>query len=133
MGGGGRERHDAHLRWSARHGRPGDSDNWPARRTRPDKRNGLLPGSWSGHARISQAVPDHHSAPGLGADPGPDGSFARGGEFARSLAFDVVLASGIEIAQIIAFRLTVAFAPGIPVPLVIHAAGDLRSACVKTA
>ena len=48
------------------------------------------------------------------------------------LAFDVV-GPALEIAQTIAVRFTlvVAFASGIPVPLVIHAAGDMRSECVK--
>ena len=94
----------------------------------PERRN-LLEESCGGHSdrphiRRRQAVPYRHSALGLRADPGPDGAVARGGDFARALAFDVVLAPAVEIAQTIAFRLTltIAFAYGIPVPLVIHVA-----------
>ena len=112
-------------------------DNWLPRRTcpgDPDKRRDLLEESCGGHSdrphiRRRQAVPYRHSALGLRADPGPNGAVARGGDFARALAFDVVLAPAVEIAHTIAFRLTltVAFAYGIPVPLVIHvAAGGLR-------
>src|SRR6266568_3911480 len=49
--------------------------------------------------------------------PGPDDAVARGGDFARTLAFDVLLAPVVEIAQTTAFRLafTIAFAYVIPV------------------
>jgi hypothetical protein len=53
---------------------------------------------------------------------------------ATSVAFGLVLARAVEIAESVAFRLsfTVAFAYGIPVPLVIHvAASGLRPAGLR--
>ena len=140
MGGGGCERHDAHLHRLPRRRCP---DTYPPRRTypgNPDRRRYLLEESCGGHGEHPhirrQAVPYCHSALGLRVDPGPNGAVARGGDFTRALAFDVVLAPAVEIAHTIAFRLTltVAFAYGIPVPLVIHVAGGgLRSMGLRRA
>jgi hypothetical protein len=124
VGGGGCERLDTRFRWLWRRTCPGDSD----------KRRDQLGESCGGysdrpHIRRCQAVPDCHSALGPCADPGPNDALARGGDFTRASAFDVVLAPAVEIAHTIAYRLTIAFAYGIPVPvpLVIDvAAGGLR-------
>jgi len=121
VGGGGCERHDAHLRWLPRRRCP---DTWLPRRTcpgYPDKRRDLLEESCGGHnyrprIRRRQAVPYCHSVLGLCADPRSNGAVARG-DFARALAFEVVLTLIVEVAHTIAFRLT----------LVTHAAaGGLR-------
>ena len=80
------------------------------------------PGGYSDRPHIGlQAVPYRHPALGLRAEPGPNGTVARGGDFIRVLAFDVVLAPAVEIAYTIAFRLTltIAFAYGISVLFVI--------------
>jgi hypothetical protein len=133
VGGGGCGRHNTHLRWLPRCRCP---DNWLPRRTcpgDPDKPRDLPEESCGGHGdhphiRRRQAVPYRHSAPSLRAHPGPNAG-ARGGDFARALAFGVVLGPALEIAHTIAFRLTltVAFGYGVPVPLVIHiAVGTLR-------
>ena len=128
MGGGGGERHDDYRRWLPRRGCA--DDNWFPCRTCPGKRRNLLEESCGGHSDRPhvrrQAVPYRHSALGEPVDSGPDGAVARGGDFAGVPAF--VLAPAIEIAQTVAFRLvlTVAFASGIPVPLIVHvAAGEL--------
>ena len=128
MGGGGGERHDDYRRWLPRRGCA--DDNWLPCRTCPGKRRNLLEKSRGGHSdrpriRHRQDVPYRHSAPGQRAGLGPDDAVARGGDFARTLAFDVLLAPAVEIAQTIAFRLalTIAFAYVIPVPIVIYVAG----------
>ena len=138
MGSGGCECRNTHLRWLWRRTCP---DNWLPRRTcpgDPDKRRDQLDEFYSGrpYIRRCQAVPYCHSALGPCIDPGPNDALARGGDFTRAPAFDVVLAPAVEIAHTIAFRLTltVAFAYGIPVPLVIHVAGGgLRSMGLRRA
>ena len=106
---------------------PGDPDNWLPRRTcpgDPDKRRDLPEESCGGHGDrpASAARPSPTVTQPPAYVPTPGGAVARGGDFARALAFDVVLGPAVEIAQTIGFTLIVAFAYGIPVPLVIHVA-----------
>ena len=125
VGGGGCERHAAHPRWPRHRTCPGG----------PDKRRDLLEASCGhrGHVdhprvRCGQAFPDRYPALGLRVDSGPIGAVARDDDFARALAFYVVLAPAVEIARAIAFSLTLtltlAFAYG--VPLVIPVVGELK-------
>ena len=128
MGGGGCERHATHLHRLPRRRCP---DTWPPRHTCPDnpgKRRDPPGESCHGHPELRhirrQAVPYRYSALGQRADSGPNGAIVRRDDFFPALAFDVVFAPAVEIAQTIALSLTltVAFAYGSPVPLVIYVA-----------
>ena len=117
MGGGGGERHDVHLRRLPR-------------RTCPGNRRNLLEKSYGGHSdrpriRHRQYVPYRHSAPGQRAGPGPDDAVTRGGDFARTLAFDVLLAPAVEITQTTAFRLIFTIAVAYVIPVIDVAAREL--------
>ena len=135
VGGGGCERHNTYLHRLPRRGCP---DTWPPRHTcpnNPDKRRDPPRASCHGHPELRQAVPYRYSPLRQRADSGPNGAIVRRGDISRALAFHVVFAQAIEIAQTIALSLTltVAFAYGIPVPLVIYvAAGGLRPSRPET-
>jgi|SRR6185312_655784 hypothetical protein len=131
VGGGGCERHDAHLRRLRRSKCPGGPDNsLPHRKCSgdPDERGDLLEESRGRADRLQirrcQAIPDRHPALGLYADPGPIGAVAHGRDLARALAFDVIFVPAVEIARALAFcvTLTFAFAYRVLVPLVIQVA-----------
>ena len=101
------------------------------------------PGSVATYSRSPAAAARPHPPPGRprpSLSPRPtcrprsNGAVARGGDFARALAFDVVLARPSKSptpSRSAHPRRRLAY--GIPVPLVIHAAGGLRPAADRSA